>query len=158
MRISTKQARALGIDLPASPRPKRRRSVAVPEPISAEAKYLGPGSWCLELKGWTPPSVNRLLGAHWSKRSKMKREVAGLLKWAALFVIPDAKGKRLVSIEVNVPNMSHAPDADNVLKAMLDGCKTAGLIVDDKPKWLALGPVTVQKGARLTRIWIEELP
>lgn len=116
--------------------------------------------WRLVIPDWNPPSVNRLLSAHWARRGRLKTAVADLIWMAARESgITRATGRRRVSVEVIVTNLSHAPDPDNVWKALNDGLKRNGILVDDKAEYCVLGPAIPVKGDRkATIITIEEWP
>jgi len=113
------------------------------------------------LDAWSPPSVNRLLAAHWATAARIKRAVKDQVAVARLTAtepIPDATGKRRVKIAVTVAGRSGMPDPDNVLKCLMDALKANRLIVDDSARWCEVGAVDVGRGkARRTVIILEDI-
>lgn len=97
----------------------------------------------LVIKDWRPVSVNKMLASHWTKRRKVKRFDADLVKLHALTqCVPIATNKRRVSVIVRGP---WAMDFDNVSKSLMDALVTAGLLVDDGPDWLEVGSFESRK-------------
>jgi hypothetical protein len=106
-------------------------------------------AWSIEIPGFVPPSVNRLLGLHWGKRGRVKRGVAdtiALASYASGDPVPDAVRKRRVGVSVTVSGRGGLPDPDNVLKVLLDALKVNRLVVDDSAKWLEVGEIRVERG------------
>lgn len=120
---------------------------------------MGAKSWEVEIPGFIPPSVNRLLTTHWSKASRIKKKAANQVVFACMCAgVPMAKGKRRVGFTATVTNLSHAPDPDNLYKCLLDALKRAGAIVDDHSSYCELGQARVEKGkVRGTKIYLEDV-
>jgi hypothetical protein len=118
-------------------------------------------AWSIEIPGFVPPSVNRLLGLHWGKRGRVKRGVAdtiALASYASGDPVPDAVRKRRVSVSVTVSGRGGLIDPDNALKCLLDALKANRLLVDDSAKWCEIGEVTVERGPETrTRIILEDI-
>ncbi len=114
----------------------------------------------IEITGWSPTPLNKLMRMHWGRRCKVKREAYVLvLLGCHLNGVPKAKGRRRVSIAVTVAGRSGIPDADGVLKLLLDGLVRCGALVDDSGRWCELGEVWVGRGpARRTVIVLEDIP
>jgi Holliday junction resolvase RusA-like endonuclease len=116
-------------------------------------------AWTVEIPGWTPPSLNRLLYKHWSLTRRLKRKAMDTVHLACRVAeVPPATGKRRVSITVTTPNRAHFMDVDNIPKTVLDGLRQAGAILDDKAEFCALGLVQALKGREKgTVIILEDL-
>ena len=129
MRMSLKEARRLGIEIPKTPRKKRVRET--PSGVHEIGKIQ-----TLAIPGFHPVSVNTLLSLHYFSRSKVKRsqqEIVGF--YAREQKIEPAAGKRLVSIVCKGWRQGGIPDEDNIKKVLLDNLASLGLLVDDSPKW-----------------------
>jgi Holliday junction resolvase RusA-like endonuclease len=118
-----------------------------------------PTSWEIIIPGWTPPSLNSLLYRHWSVARKTKQKAMDQVAACCLEAgVTRAIGKRRVAITVTVGQLSHRQDADNVSKAILDGLKHAGALVDDGPDWCdQTTPCVVLGDHRGTKIRIEDI-
>ncbi len=91
----------------------------------------------LTLLKWTPPSINQFVSKHWSALYRAKNRAAKYLWIEALAQgVPRAKGRRRLAIEVHGAATGRPPDADNLLKVLLDSCVKAGLLTDDGPSGL----------------------
>ncbi len=117
-------------------------------------------TWTIEIPGWIPPSVNRLIGQHWGKATRHKRVAYAAIDAMAFRAgVPLAQGRRRVSVTVTVNGRGRLPDGDNMLKCLLDGLVKCGALRDDGPAWMQLGEVTVQRGeTRGTVITLEDIP
>jgi hypothetical protein len=126
----------------------KKLGVAVPPRLLPESGP--PGPWVVELIGWIPPSTNSLVGVHWTKRRSIKRVAAARVAAACKAAgVVRAAGRRRVEVVVTVDNASHKPDPDNLPKALFDGLRDCGAIVDDSAEWLdaAMPLVAVGKAA-----------
>jgi Holliday junction resolvase RusA-like endonuclease len=107
-----------------------------------------------------PPSLNCLM------RGKLRRRMRlGQLwrKYVWAFSLrgglAPADGRRRVSFTVTYPPGRRRHDVDAFQKAILDGLTYAGLIVDDGPRWVELGPVRYARGEyESVEIVLEDLP
>lgn len=117
-------------------------------------------TYTLTIPKWKPTSVNRLLSGHWSKGYRLKKQDANRVALEARAAgIPTATGSRRVSVTVTVCGRGRSPDADGVLKSLLDSLVAAKLLRDDGPAWMELGEVRVERGKELvTTIVLEDLP
>jgi len=112
----------------------------------------------LTIPDFIPQNLNRLLRTHWAKRNRAIRADADLVAVLAMQAgIPKARGKRRLSLAVTT-NTNVAPDADNLLKAMLDALVKARLLIDDSPRWVELAGISVSRADRReTRITLEDV-
>jgi hypothetical protein len=118
-----------------------------------------PRAWLIVIPKWTPPSLNSFLSSHWAARRKSKGAAMALVGACCFQAgVTRATGRRRVSIVVTVNHRSHRFDSDNVPKAILDGLKHAGALVDDGPDWCECVPPEVVVGTdKGTVIRLEEL-
>ncbi len=116
----------------------------------------------LTIDGWCPPSLNKLLQAHWSDALRIKRAAYAEIAVAKLLArpgVPDAAGRRRVGLAVTVAGPGGMPDPDNILKCLIDGLMHARLLVDDAAEFCEIGDVTVSRGkAKRTIITLEDIP
>ncbi len=113
----------------------------------------------IEIPGWIPYSTNRMIRAHWGKATKYKRAAYAAIDAMAFNAgVPQARGKRRVSVTVTVSGRGRMPDGDNMLKCLLDGLVKCGALRDDGPAWCELGTIRVERGERRgTVIVLEDL-
>lgn len=111
----------------------------------------------LTIDDWRPVGLNLLLRSHWGKRARLKRLDRETVAVHALAQrVPRATARRRVSVSVECHKTP--PDADNLLKSLLDALTACGLIIDDSPAWCELGAVAVARGARdRTIVTLEDL-
>lgn len=96
----------------------------------------------LNLHGWRPTPLNRLMRMHWAKRNRLIQEEKAVVAYEARAQeIPKAQGKRRVSLVIEHRKGRKVPDADALLKVMLDSLVVCGLLKDDGKDWLELGTV-----------------
>ncbi len=94
--------------------------------------------YTLTIEDWHPVRINQWLGKHWRTRHKLATGQAEMLRVAALCQhIPDATGRRTVTLEIHGPFRGgrHA-DADAYDKSLLDGLVKSRLLTDDDAKGL----------------------
>lgn len=105
--------------------------------------------WRIEIQGWNPTTLNKLLSAHWAARGRMKKKDAMIIRKHVedSGVTPAEKVKRKVTMTyiIKVKSRAKFPDEDNVWKSALDGLKHAKAIHDDSPDWLEKDPVIYAK-------------
>jgi len=118
------------------------------------------GVWVVEMPGYNPPSVNRLIGQHWGKLVRHKRLAYDALAIAVYRAgVPRARGKRRLSVTVTQAGRGRLMDASNVLKVLEDGLVRCGALRDDGPAFLELGKIEVRRGEqRGTCIELEDRP
>lgn len=93
-------------------------------------------------------SINQMHSSvHWAKRAKLKKKDREYI-WAFAKDqrVPQASGKRKVSIEVVITGRQQETDPDALWKSCLDALVHCGMLVDDKDRWCELGIVTYTKG------------
>jgi hypothetical protein len=104
-------------------------------------------SHILTIDGWHPSTLNRLLGCHWGKRSRLKRSDREMIGWSArLAGTPPATGRRCVSLLLTLAPRQRAGDPDAYWKSILDGLVHAGLLLDDNRQNVELGAVVFGRG------------
>lgn len=116
--------------------------------------------WQIVLDGFTPPSVNRLLTSHWAIGHRLKNAVKDRIACGRMMCgpIPDATGRRRVSVAVTVAGRGGMVDPDNTLKSLLDALVANRLIVDDSARWIEIGSVTVERGVvKRTVVTLEDV-
>lgn len=109
---------------------------------------------------YTPPLLNQLLGAHWSKGAKLKQECANLVNVYARFCrVPQAVGKRRVSLAFVGWPRGRLPDPDAFWKATLDALVVCGMLRDDSQKWCEQGgtPTITRGHKRESIITLEDI-
>ena len=108
----------------------------------------------LEIDNWHPVSINKLLGTHPCKRSKLKRRDSDTVRvFAVSRNIPRALGKRGVTVIFR----GLKGDVDNRIKSLLDSLVVCGLLIDDNQQFLELGPIHAERGAASTVIILEDI-
>lgn len=174
MGLTKKQCEALGLGhlFPTATGPGLARGEAKPKPKSESdlpqglglkllppAQAGGPRSWTIEIPGWTPPSLNSLLYAHWTTARRTKQKAMATVAACCLETrVTRATGRRRVAITVTVKQSSHMLDADNVPKSILDGLTHVGALVDDRSEWCELVAPRVTVGPqKKTVIVLEEI-
>ena len=112
----------------------------------------------LALDFW-PALANRFIRSHWAERERtLRRDAEALALYAFSQGVPKASGKRRVSLTVLYSRPQNRPDPDAMLKCLLDCLVRAGLLVDDNPDRLELGPVAYERAPRKgLRILLEDL-
>jgi hypothetical protein len=117
------------------------------------------GAWVVTIPGWTPVSVNRLIGCSRFKAADLKRKDADRVAGEVLVAgVPRATGKRLVAVRYQVPNLSRAQDPDNGSKSLRDALVACGMILDDSASAAVFVEPVVEKGKKATVIRIEDVP
>lgn len=121
-----------------------------------------------KIPDWKPVSINDFLGYHGAglarKMAKAKQLACALVKVYGLqagirFVRePDYLPYRRVTLRVEIAGSGRKPDPDNLEKIFLDGCKLAGLIVDDSANWCDFPrPVVVGGPRTVTYVTVEDV-
>jgi hypothetical protein len=102
---------------------------------------------------WHPATLNQLLGGHWSRGHKLKKQDAAMIAAYAL-KIPRAVGPRRVGLTLVMAKGARRPDPDSSHKSVLDSLVKAGLLVNDSPRWVELEPLRYERtqdwGTRIT--------
>jgi Holliday junction resolvase RusA-like endonuclease len=102
--------------------------------------------WILEIPGYLPLSLNRLMRSRKLRMSEPKRAAEHFGIARLVFNVPKATGKRRVSLVFTVAKGKPKPDPDNLVKVVLDGLVKAGVLVDDSDEWCELGGIKLQTG------------
>lgn len=120
-----------------------------------------PGRYVIDVPDWRPATLNELTkrGNHFSAARLKKRDrkvVDDYARHAA--IVPQALGKRRVSLVVVRAGRMQETDPDSLWKSLLDALVHAGMLVDDSPSYVELGTVEQPKGeAKATRIILEDI-
>jgi hypothetical protein len=114
--------------------------------------------YVLRIADWHPATLNQLLSGV-RKRIRLKKADRDLVGWyARLAGIPSATGKRRVSLRLTLGPRQRGADPDAYWKSLLDALVSCGLLVNDTPRWVELGPVSYRRGQeRATEVTLEEL-
>lgn len=115
--------------------------------------------YCLCVPDYLPLRLNRLLGCHWGKRTRLKASDRETVGWyARTSGIPAASGKRRVSLLFVLARGQRRGDPDGYLKVMLDCLVSAGLLRDDSARYCEIGAIEFARGdKRRTIILLEEV-
>jgi hypothetical protein len=113
----------------------------------------------IRIEHWHPPTKNQI--------TKGKRRVGIRLKKSCREMMIEARRKlglpaatrfRRIWLAIGLAPAARPCDVDAYWLSLLDGLKGAGLIVDDRPAWVVIMPVTYYRDrANWTRITLEEL-
>lgn len=138
--------------------PERQRRVSEGLRLAWRRRKLVGTTYTLTIPNWHPARLNQWEGRHWSVKAKLKKGDRELvIFYSRLAGIPQAHGKRRVSLAVVLTKAQRSPDIDAFWKSTLDALVQAKLLKDDSPKWCELGSVEYERGsARATRITLEE--
>jgi hypothetical protein len=120
---------------------------------------MSPARYVLTVPGWLPARVNQWDGRHWARRHRLKRSDRELVAvYSRQVGIPQAAGRRRVSLVLTLGPRQRAGDPDAYWKSALDALVACRLLVDDSRQQLQLGTVTFRRGpARQTRIVLQDL-
>jgi hypothetical protein len=114
-------------------------------------------TYTLVIPDFLPATLNQLLGLHWAERNRRKQSDAEFVYvYAAAAGIPRATGHRRVDLVITLEKGRRRPDRDAWWKVVLDSCVTAGLLVDDGPRWCTPGTVRYARGETATAITLTE--
>jgi len=95
-------------------------------------------TYLLVVPRWHPPLCNHWRGRHWSSAHKLRKQAVQLLgSYAMQPRVPQATGRRRLSVEIVLAPRQRQPDADAYDKLLLDSLVGAGLLVDDGARGLA---------------------
>lgn len=117
-----------------------------------------PTIWTMDIPGWTPTPLNKLLGSHWAKAGRLKdhdKEIIG--RAVKAYGIPTAEERRSVSMLIIHPPGKRFCDKDSQWKSTLDALVHHGAIKNDSHAWVSCEPVEFARGEKLrTIITIQE--
>ena len=103
--------------------------------------------YTIELPGFVPTPLNKLLSAHWGKAGRLKAHDREIIATAvAAYGVPLAKCRRRVDMLVVWPKGRRSVDPDSLFKSTLDGLTHAGALANDSAAWCQLGTVRYAKG------------
>lgn len=97
-------------------------------------------SWTISIPNWQPAKINEWDGCHWSKRAKLKKSDRNIIKHYSKHV-PEAAGKRLVKLVIQLGYRQRGGDPDSPWKSLLDALTANKLLVDDNKEYVELAPV-----------------
>lgn len=104
-------------------------------------------TWTMDIAGWHPAPVNKLLTSHWSKAGKMKRVDKFMIKDVAMaYGIPVATVKRRVELYLVYAPKERAVDPDASWKSLLDALVGSGIIKNDSHVWVDYASPVVMRG------------
>ena len=95
----------------------------------------------LVIPRWHPATKNQLRRGVRARIRLKKADRAMLCAYAMAVKVPRAQGKRRISLHIVLGKGQRGADTDGYWDSLLDGCKHAGLIVDDSHQWVELAPV-----------------
>lgn len=144
------------------PKPKKKRVKPVtphPVPLLRRREPNETGPWRIEIPGWCPPSLNRLLESHYMRRWRMKQQAHEVIANACLAAdVPRADECRRVSILMTLPPGRRQQDEDNPAKVIRDGLVACGALVDDRRRWCVTGDYPeAEVGPLMTTIVLESM-
>jgi Holliday junction resolvase RusA-like endonuclease len=115
--------------------------------------------YIITIPDWMPTPLNKLLSAHWAKRSKMKNADYKVIDhYVRLARIPIKSVKKRVQITLCYPKGERMLDPDACLKSLLDGLVKAYALWNDSPKFCEIMPVESVRGEKKsTTIRITEI-
>jgi hypothetical protein len=99
------------------------------------------------IPNYQPITVNRLLSTDPRRRSKLKQGDYELIAYFGQDV-PKARGKRRVSLQIELGPRKKGPDPEAIWKVINDGLSKCGLLLDDRKETVELGPVTYIRAAK----------
>lgn len=113
----------------------------------------------LTIPNWHPARLNELLNCHWAERNRRKKQDKAMVAcYKFLANVPEAEGRRRVSLKLTLGKGQRRPDKDAWWKSTLDALVACGLLVDDSPDWCEPGAVEYARGAtKGTVIVLEDL-
>lgn len=113
--------------------------------------------YVIEIPGWHPTPLNKLLHSHWATAGRLKASDYEMI-WAYSFVVPLATGKRSVEIIITLAPRQRATDPDSPHKSVADGLVKRGLLKNDSHLWVEWLPVRFERGSRkATRIILRDM-
>ena len=153
MRATAAQLAAWGVpragQLP-TPAKRRARPNITNKAVSSAREGSQPVIWTLEVPGWVPCELNKLLG-HWGNAASRKKHDREIIARAVLaYAVPPATCKRIVSLLIVLPKGQRAYDPDAPWKSLLDALVSAGALKNDSRAWVQAQPVRFARGEGLT--------
>jgi hypothetical protein len=116
------------------------------EPIAPRASC-----WTLEIPGWMPTPLNKLLHCHWGTASKLKDNDLRVISDAlTVYGVPEARAKRSVRLLVVLPKGKRAVDPDALHKSLNDALVRCKALVNDSSRWVQIEQPRFARGEELT--------
>ena len=124
---------------------------------TGEMRATAGGSFTIAIPHWRPTPKNEMLGYHWTRGYKLKRQDRRIVDaWA--FGLPEATGKRRVSLVVILTGRMKECDPDAYWPSLCDALVHARMLVDDDEDFVEHGPVKHDYGPALrTMILLEDM-
>lgn len=107
--------------------------------------------WTMEIPGWHPAPLNKLLGSHWGAAARMKSKDKQIIANAVMaYQVPPAFGKRRVSLTIVYPKGKRKHDPDAFFKSLNDALVHSKALFADTSNYIELGSIKYAKGDELT--------
>lgn len=109
---------------------------------------------------WIPPTLNKMLRSHWSKRSKVTEKAGMYLLLAGLRRQDAPAVRRLrVTIQMYRKNPTDRDGAQGACKPIFDAIRRFGYVKDDSERYMEQNvlPVLIDRKYPRTRIKIEKI-
>ena len=105
--------------------------------------------YAITIPDWHPTPLNKLLGGHWAKGSRLKKIDRGIVAAHALMArIPPATGKRRLQLRIVLGPKQRACDSDAYFKSLCDALVHCKLLLDDNRQNVELAPVLFDRADR----------
>lgn len=123
-----------------------------------EAPAISAAMWTMRIPLWMPTPLNRLIGGHWAKGAKLKKQDREIVALAVqLHRVPPAEHKRRLSVLIVLPKGKRACDPDALQKSLADALVHAAVLRNDSHLWVEHQPVEFARGERLcTYVTLED--
>ncbi len=129
-----------------------------PEPVLPS----GPGVYRFTIPDWHPPTLNQVIGRHWSILDTAKKGVAQFLAIYGILQakVPMAHTCRRVHLLMTGWPRGSFPDKDAFDKIFLDSLKQSRLLVDDSALYLdgRMQVYFVRSKVKSTTVVLEDVP
>lgn len=111
-----------------------------------------------EIPGWHPATLNRMDRSRGARIGLKRRDREQIARAKLAYDLPEATGKRRVSLLIVLGKGQRGCDPDAYWKSTLDALRAAKLLVDDRRQCVELGVVEYQPGVNpSTLITLEDL-
>lgn len=118
----------------------------------------------LTIHGWIPARLNQILGNRRKGSRLKKRDRIRVANEQRFQQIPEATGRRKVTIEITFAKGDRSGDPDAYYKSAHDALKNAKLLKDDTIRWVQIAePVYLplksrdRTDRRMTRLILEDI-
>jgi len=107
--------------------------------------------WTMEIPGWHPCALNKLVHSHHHRASSFKAKDREIVARACLvYAIPAAEARRSVEIHLVFAKGARACDPDAYWKSLLDALVHARALKNDSMDWVVCRPPAYSRGERQT--------